>query len=193
MGLHFTSQDCSLCGNSRKKYNKLADGVICPDCRKPLQKNLRFLSRAWSKSMTLGEVRGIQGLYARQPEYERVFAPDFIQGEFQADNTNRLFRAEKDTLLLPLDLVTGYAECLLYSESSDEDGHTTTTYDGSCLWISLNGLPSVWCRWTPPVKKKFFERQKKAQARFLEAMGPVMSYLRGITGQGASPTQTIYR
>ena len=41
MGLHFTSQDCSLCGNSRKKYNKLADGVICPDCRKPLQKNLR--------------------------------------------------------------------------------------------------------------------------------------------------------
>ena len=45
----------------------------------------------------------------------------------------------------------------------------------------------------PPVKKKFFERQKKAQARFLEAMGPVMTYLQGITDQGASPTQTIYR
>ena len=43
------------------------------------------------------------------------------------------------------------------------------------------------------MKKKFFERQKKAQARFLEAMGPVMTYLQGITGQGASPTQTIYR
>jgi|GEM_PF-6592389 len=193
MGLHFTSQDCSFCGNSRKKYNKLADGFICPDCRKPLEKNLRVLSRAWSKSMTTQEVRSIRDLQARQPEYERVFAPDYMQGDFQADNTNRLFRAEKNTLIFPLDLVTGYAECLLYSESSDEDGHTTTTYDGSCLWIALDGLPSVWCRWIPPVKKKFFERQKKAQARFLEAMAPVMSYLRGVCGQEPGPIQSITR
>ena len=65
MGLHFTSQDCSLCGNSRKKYNKLADGFICADCRKPLEKSQRFLSRAWSKQMTLQEVRTVRDLAAR--------------------------------------------------------------------------------------------------------------------------------
>lgn len=193
MGLHFTSQDCSLCGNSRKKYNKLADGFICADCRKPLEKSQRFLSRAWSKQMTLQEVRTVRDLAARQPEYEQTFAPDFIQGDFQADNTNGLFRSEKGNLIFPLDLVSGYCECLLYSESTDEDGHTSTTYDGSCLWIALSGLPSVWCRWFPPVKKKFFERRSKAQARFLEGMRPVMTYLQGVTGQMASPTQTIYR
>ncbi len=193
MGIHFTSQDCSLCGNNRKRYSKLKDGILCPDCRKPLEKNLRFLDRAWGKSMTLQEVRTIRDLYARQEEYQRVFAPDYIQGEFQADNTNRLFRAEEGRLILPLDLVTGYAECYIYSESSDSDGNTTTSYDGSCVWIALEGLPSVWCIWEPPVKKKFFERQKTAKARFLEAMRPVMSYLRGVSGREAGPTQSITR
>ena len=193
MGLHFKSQDCSLCGNSRKQYSKLADGVVCSDCRKALSKNLRFLSRAWSKSMSMQEVLAIRDLQARQGEFQRLFVPDYTQGEFQADNTNRLFRAEEGRLIFPLALVTGYAECWLYSESTDSDNMTTTTYDGSCLWIALGGLPSVWCIWKPPVKKKFFERQKTSKARFLEAMSPVMSYLRGVSGREAGPTQSITR
>ena len=192
MGLHFKSEDCFLCGNSRKKYFKLADGAICPDCKKPLEAGLRFVpGRSWNKHMTTQEVRAIRDLHARQAEYEAVFAPDYIQGAFRADNTNGLFRTEEDKLIFPLDRITGYAECYLYSESTDSDDNTTITYDGSCLWIALEGLPSVWCRWSPPVKKKLLERTKTAKARWLEAMSPVMTYLRGVTGKEPSPTTSI--
>ena len=195
MGLHFRSETCFLCGNSRKKYNKLAGGeCICPDCAKPLETGVQFYpGRKWSKRMEAREVIALRNLQARQNEFAARFAPDYTQGEFQADSANGLFRAMNGTLIFPLELIQGYAECYVYSESRNDDGNTTTTYAGSCVWIALEGLPSLWCRWSPKERRKLFEREKTAQARWREALQPVMTYLQGVTGRGPDGVQSVTR
>lgn len=125
----------------------------------------------------------LRNLQSRQAEREGAFQPTVPWGEFQADDVNERFRPAADIVILPLDEVLGYGECLIYSESEDSDGKCTARYSASWAKMDMTQFPSVWVRWKSNVKRKIFERAKTAQGRYLEAMGPVLSCLRGRTGK----------